>query len=743
MKYNKKVSFIFCFGILILISILPNSYASRVGDTHSVNFTQYFQITEYADENSTKSLNGSISIDLPSAGWNVSGIELNFTDIELGREIVDIETEPDTPRSLFKNRKGLGVVINITEPTKIFAVQIYGASSDPPEVNVTVQINGYTSSGYKPNNTIYGSTLININSSEIWHNQLFPSEINLNPGYYYLLINGTTMLSSDNGRINWYYNGLTPNNPNLNTTEYSGGGWQDGIQGAPFLYKLDQRVSRGYDPIEINMTAEVNGVNYQISNGTIQGTGNLTLSNLNFALPGSQLNIPIMTNQSIELTYNLSYHIYVHNEKSIPCVLTIKEGSPNVWSLTPSIQQYYNNNSVKFKIPLSWYDMEVFKNSVNITSATLNDGTYLTIQNISITNGASWEIRAKAPNKSFTLSLTKTEFEPEAILQFSATAPVIQGNFTFKLINSVDFEETSESKVVDSQEISFTYPIPKKPNEGTWNIYIFWNNNTQAGVQFKSITIIVPFTIDPEILFLIIIIIAVVAITGITAYTMVKKTKRKSAENRKKIYNKYMDTASLNYIIVTDKVAGLNIYEEFFAGKEIDPTLISGFLDAIKQFGIELSDSDSHSQTLKLDFKDSKILMVEFRNFRLIIILAETPSALFIESIRALVYDIDDKYGKSLEKFKGETTHFQGIKDLIENNLQTALISPLKVVKLEKVKISSVEKGLVNRALRIMKETNTKYFFVSSLLSQKKTLDIGDAEVILKLINKKIFQPTE
>ena len=108
-------------------------------------------------------------------------------------------------------------------------------------------------------------------------------------------------------------------------------------------------------------------------------------------------------------------------------------------------------------------------------------------------------------------------------------------------------------------------------------------------------------------------------------------------------------------------------------------------------------------------------MMVEFKGFRLILILLEAPSSLFIESIRNLVYDIENQYGKVLEKFKGETSRFEGIKDLIEKNLQTPLIYPLKVVKLEKVKISSEEKGIMNRALKYMNKNNTEHFFVSTL----------------------------
>jgi len=40
-----------------------------------------------------------------------------------------------------------------------------------------------------------------------------------------------------------------------------------------------------------------------------------------------------------------------------------------------------------------------------------------------------------------------------------------------------------------------------------------------------------------------------------------------------------------------------------------------------------------------------------------------------------------------------------------------------------------------------MKKRNADYFFVSHLLTTKKGFQVKDAETILKLIEKKIFQP--
>ena len=55
--------------------------------------------------------------------------------------------------------------------------------------------------------------------------------------------------------------------------------------------------------------------------------------------------------------------------------------------------------------------------------------------------------------------------------------------------------------------------------------------------------------------------------------------------------------------MVTDKRSGLNVYTQNFIEKEIDAALISGFLQAIHSFGIELIKVEDQSQIIKLEYK--------------------------------------------------------------------------------------------------------------------------------------------
>jgi len=217
----------------------------------------------------------------------------------------------------------------------------------------------------------------------------------------------------------------------------------------------------------------------------------------------------------------------------------------------------------------------------------------------------------------------------------------------------------------------------------------------------------------------------------------------KSRELKKeRLYDKFMDILNLNHIIVIDKKSGLNVFEEFFGGKSVDATLISGFLDAVRSFGLELTGSYRQTQTISLEYKNSKVLMSEFKNFRLVLIMAEKPSQDFLNSINLLSQDIDEKYGELLKNFKGNLKQLEGIKDLIDNHLNTAFISPLKVVVSPNIKLKPAERTMIDKAKEIMKQNNFTYFY-STFLMLDEAFSPRDTELIFNLIDKKVFQPTD
>ncbi|MFW9968886.1 MAG: hypothetical protein ACFFDF_01715 [Candidatus Odinarchaeota archaeon] len=751
MNISKKRLYLNVFLILLSISLFSIlsfakiSYAQINGNT--LNPHSEFKIIEFSEEFINNESVSSIDIPLPSTSWNVTNIEMNITDIKLGKEIKTIEDSTDGSYKITLGNaiKGWGVQLNITEPTILFGVYILGYRSiNPPVAPVYFQLTGYDGATNTPNSNIMRSTSLNISTIPFWYSQTFEHEISLAPGQYYLTINGSQLVPAEKTTYYWYYNDTNSVNKYLHTSKYDGSNWNLEATGEPLLYKIIQRVDRSFSPDEINMTLDVDGSTYPVSkNGSISIQKNIS--------PNSSIfHIPIINNRSIELLFNLSSNIKWQNFLFSVGDVLIQEGLANIWTIEPNVQRIFSNYSVKFNYPLGWYNLNVFRDIgagwIDISSQVFINTTnhFIFIPNNIILEGADWRITANSPNIVLSLNVPTTEFGPGQEIQFSVNAPIDPGNLTFRIFNSLGFLAQQDiTYVIDSietEDFLLTYQLPNNPHAGMYKTYVFWNNGTAGGAINQEFRIIIPFTIDPIFIAVIIGVIAFISIFSFTTYKALKNTRRKHEAHRQKIFNKYMDVLNLEYFIIIQKRTGLNIYEQILASKSIDATLITGFLEAIRNFGIELTSADEQSQTIKLEYQNSKVIMSEFKSFRILLIMKENPSHDFLESIKKLSYDIDNQYGKQIENFKGNISAFTEIRNLLDQHLQTSLIYPLQIVK-QNIKLKSDEKSMVNRAKAIMKKKNSDYFIVTNLLSIRKGFYAKEAEIILNLIKKKVFQP--
>jgi hypothetical protein len=372
------------------------------------------------------------------------------------------------------------------------------------------------------------------------------------------------------------------------------------------------------------------------------------------------------------------------------------------------------------------------------------------IPNSTLADGADWRISATSPNIEFSLNFPITDWIPEQELQFSVQNPITSGNLTFVIIDPLGFVEYSEVKIILGADTPFTYLIPTNSIEGTYVAIIYWNNGTDAGVQTQEFQITippvapVPINIPILVLTISLIIIGITAISG-TSYIVIRNYRRKFIEKKQNIYTKCIDIMNLDYLMVTDKNSGLNVYTQNFSGKEIDAALISGFLQAIHSFGIEMMKVEDRSQTIKLEYKDSIVIMTEFVNLRLILLMKESPSRNFLFSLEDLAYDIYKNYGGSIDSFNGDVNPFRGIERLLKQHLNITFISPLKIAKierLEKVRISQNDRELINQAVKLMKTENQDHFFIRNLLPTNECSP-KEIEVVLKLFDKNVFQVKE
>jgi hypothetical protein len=197
---------------------------------------------------------------------------------------------------------------------------------------------------------------------------------------------------------------------------------------------------------------------------------------------------------------------------------------------------------------------------------------------------------------------------------------------------------------------------------------------------------------------------------------------------------------NLEYIIVLDKNSGIDVYSEAFGEKKVDATLISGFLQAIQNFGSEVLGREKDSRTFKVEYRKSIIIMAEFVNLRLIVIMKESPTKNFLYAIESLAYDIYRDFGNQFDKFNGVLVEFQGIKKLLELHLKIELLYPLKINYTYKIKLNPEEKEMMQRAISYLHGNDDNYFHVRKLFADN-VCSPKDYETILNLIQKGIFTP--
>ncbi|MFX1328320.1 MAG: hypothetical protein ACFE91_09260 [Promethearchaeota archaeon] len=752
---NHLNQIILIFLIILCIFLISNSFiysshAQTNGEPYTIN--PEFKILGFGETSGEILNNKSIEFPITSEMWNLTNIKLNITNFQSQREIRDIETDIFYRKDLYKGKRGYAVQLSIIDTTEIYAVHIYGYEYEPiTTTNIIIQINGYDSNSNIPNETIYASTQINKSSDPKWYIQNFSSPVILTPGNYSLVMNGTQMLPSDNGNYYWYFTN-NPNNPNLYVSEWDKdiGQWLDGYTGEPFLYKLDQKVIDQFNPEEINMNAEIGGINYSISNGMTPGSGFLNES-VNFTPSDHNINIPISINKTLNLIFNLSYNLKFETLLTYIGSGLINQDFPIEWTLTPLFERFLNYQFYQFYYSKNWNNVNVYQKQGEIWENRTSDifivENSLIIPNNTLNDAYEWKITASSPNIAFNLNLPSLEWNPGEELQFNVSAPVIEGNLTFFLINSLGFgyENPIETREVVSEDNIFYYEIPSNSREGIYTILIYWNNNTDAGIQSKEFQLIKPpepFTIDPIWILVGILSTIGASVLIIFSYITIKKYRFRRIERAEKLFNKCMDALNLEYIIVSEKKSGLNLYQQKFIEREIDASMISGFLQAIHSFGIELMKIEDRSQTIKLEYKGSIILMTEFVNLRLILLMKESPSRNFLYSVEDLAFDIYRQYGKIVDAFNGDVKPFRGIEDLLKQHLNTSFVYPLEIAKIEqieKIRVSQSERFFINKAVSLMKQNNKDFFFTRELFPEN-ACSPKDIEVIQGLINKKIFQ---
>ncbi len=745
-----SIALIFFLSLFSNIDIVN---ANGVGPSQSFNTN--LVLSEYSKFNETDQGGNSINIPLPSSSWSIQDIELNFTNIEsIENNTIEGSQYGNSYNINFQNNPqkllGVGVQIQLNVSTTIYGVYIYARKTATTSQIIQVQLRGYDAVHDIPNNTIYSSKNIDVNISAGWYFQNFSSEgISLPTGNYFLVLNGTNLSTDPDSDYYWYYNDVDPKNPNLNVSTYKNPPWTDGVPGDVPLYKLFQKVNLPLNPEEINMTVEINDQIYGICNGMNGGEGYLEKIAVDFSPNSDNYQISVYNNATENLFYIVNYSVTLSNIINTLGSVVVQNGTTNKWSVAPTIVRQPTNYSVLFNFPSSWENISVLRDEVDITSSIIVDTTShdIILLNDSITDGADWEIIAYTPNIKFELNIQKTEYKLGQDIEFLFQTN-LSGTYNFFLLDSAGVPVKTQTITYPPTTI-FSYNLNLTDLVGTYIIYVFFfsASETNAGVQSQAFEISPndpPPPPPPEFpLPLIIFIILLGAVSlGLVSYISYKKIRSQRRTKLEKFLHKCTDISNINDVIVIDSKSGIDVFSQSFGGRNLDTSLISGFLQAISNFGTTISEAAKESRTMTIEYKDSIVMQTEFVNLKLIVTLKENPSPNFKFIMEDLAYDIYKHYGTEIDNFTGILKPFHNMNILIDKHLNTSFLYPLKIVENPKIKLNLSEKDMIAKARTFMSENDFNYFY-SLYLMPANTCTPKDYQTIFDLIEKGVFQPTE
>ncbi|NHI92961.1 MAG: winged helix-turn-helix transcriptional regulator [Candidatus Lokiarchaeota archaeon] len=127
-------------------------------------------------------------------------------------------------------------------------------------------------------------------------------------------------------------------------------------------------------------------------------------------------------------------------------------------------------------------------------------------------------------------------------------------------------------------------------------------------------------------------------------------------------YRKYINQIA-NYIIIIFKESGSSILEERISGKEFNADLLSGFIQAIQSFGIEIHKGETSIS--KMIYKDFEIIMEEGEYIRTAIICSNKSIGMLSGQLKRFVEEFEIRHKQDLKDFGGNIKIFRDSRDLI------------------------------------------------------------------------------
>ncbi|GAB4319276.1 MAG: hypothetical protein Kow0069_22800 [Promethearchaeota archaeon] len=211
---------------------------------------------------------------------------------------------------------------------------------------------------------------------------------------------------------------------------------------------------------------------------------------------------------------------------------------------------------------------------------------------------------------------------------------------------------------------------------------------------------------------------AAVVVTAGTYKGVVVPKRRRRQEQLVSVANAFDDAVNLLHVLVIYKATGTCIYFKSFAAEEINPDLISGFLQAVHSFGSELKGVTEALDEMK--YGENTLLMNDGETVRTTLVLSKPPSQNLRATLSRFTLAFEDRYREHLADWKGQLGVFKGADDLVDELLNTSVILPHQINEnLEGFKKTKEELArAVFRIARKLAAGERSYFFIAMLVQE-------------------------
>jgi len=208
---------------------------------------------------------------------------------------------------------------------------------------------------------------------------------------------------------------------------------------------------------------------------------------------------------------------------------------------------------------------------------------------------------------------------------------------------------------------------------------------------------------------------------------------------------KFEDVRNIQLLIVIDRISGIDLFSKQMSEIPIDPTLISGFLQAISSFGkdIKISTETKKKALQELAFHHFLFVFEEGENVRSALLLLKSPSQEIKNSLSRFTQDVESKFSDFIKEQSGETLDNEILNNMVEENYKISLsyVHELKIQDIDEKSLSKWEKIIIKH----FQESQNGYYldrFIEEFVYvyyNGKELDFLKA--ILNLKKKRILIP--